>query len=154
MLISIAKNPLIIGIVLGMICLCIRAFQIKQFGRVVFYLNGQLKFLYTSINNLRSMTTSLTLIVLGGQFEFSAAQGRMREIVVGTLWRIVFAPFIGIGIAVLMSIHSPLIYHAAFSVVMEWSGDRSFHIRSIRVYYTMRQSSHQERVYLLPVDPW
>lgn len=49
-------------------------------------------------------------------------------------------------------IHLPLIYHAAFSVVMEWSGDRSFHIRSIRVYYTMRQSSHQERVYLLPVD--
>lgn len=109
MLISIAKNPLIIGIVLGMICLCIRAFQIKQFGRVIFSLNGQLKFLYTSINNLRLMTTSLTLIVLGGQFEFSAAQGRMREIVVGTLWRIVFAPFIGIGIAVLMSIHTDIL---------------------------------------------
>ena len=55
------------------------------------------------------MTTSLTLIVLGGQFEFSAAQGRMREIVVGTLWRIVFAPFIGIGIAVLMSIHTDIL---------------------------------------------
>ena len=105
----LAPLALIIGIVLGMICLCIRAFQIKQFGRVVFSLNGQLKFLYTSINNLRAMTTSLTLIVLGGQFEFSAAQGRMREIVVGTLWRIVFAPFIGIGIAVLMSIHTDIL---------------------------------------------
>ena len=42
-------------------------------------------------------------VVLGGQFEFSAASGMSGEIVVGTLFRIVIAPLIGVGCAVLLS---------------------------------------------------
>ena len=100
---GIARNPLIIGILLGMVCLSIRAIQISVCGRVVFALKDQMKFLYTAINDLKSMTTPLTLIAMGGQFRFANARGRLREIAVGTLWRIVFSPLVGIGIAVLLT---------------------------------------------------
>ena len=43
------------------------------------------------------------MVVLGGQFQFSAVKALKKEIIVGTLWRIVIAPLIGIGGAVLLS---------------------------------------------------
>ncbi len=102
-LLNIAKNPLIIGVVLGLICLGIRAAQIELFGEVVFALNKQTKFIYTSLNNLKSIASPLALLVLGGQFEFSAVKELRKEITVGTLGRVVLAPIIGIGSAALLS---------------------------------------------------
>ena len=49
------------------------------------------------------IASPLALIILGGQFEFSAVKGMTKEIVVGTVWRILLAPLIGIGLAVLLS---------------------------------------------------
>lgn len=103
MLINIAKNPLIIGVALGLICLMLRSAQTALFGEVIFSLQRDLKFLYTAINNLKSITSPLALIVMGGQFRFSAVRGMFREIVVGTVWRIVLAPAVGIGAAILLS---------------------------------------------------
>ena len=108
-IINIFKNPLIIGVVLGGICLCIRTWQINTFGEVVFSLERDVKFLYSAINNLKSLTTPLALIVLGGQFEFSAIKELMKDIVVGTIWRIVITPLIGIGGAVLVSQYTNLL---------------------------------------------
>jgi len=47
--------------------------------------------------------------VLGGQFEFSAVKGLRKEIIVGTVGRIVLAPLVGIGGAVLLSSFTPLL---------------------------------------------
>lgn len=102
-LLNIVKNPLIIGVVLGLVCLGIRTAQVELFGEVVFALNNQLKFLYTALNNLKSVASPFALIVLGGQFEFSAVKGLLKEIVVGTAWRIVLSPLLGIGGAILLS---------------------------------------------------
>lgn len=102
-LLNIVKNPLIIGVVLGLVCLVIRSVQMEVFGEVVFALNKQTPFLYTALNNLKSIASPLALIVLGGQFEFSAVKGLFKEIVTGTVWRIVLAPLIGVGGAVLIS---------------------------------------------------
>ena len=102
-LLNIAKNPLIIGVLSGLVCLCIRAAQTELFGRVVFALNVHTKFLYTTLVNLKAITSPLALIVLGGQFEFSAVKGLLKEIVVGTVWRIVIAPVIGLGGAIVMA---------------------------------------------------
>ena len=102
-LINIAKNPLIIGVALGLICLGIRSLQVELFGEVVFALNRETKFLYSAINNLKSIASPFALIVLGGQFTFSAVKELKKEIMVGTVWRIVIAPLIGIGGAVLLS---------------------------------------------------
>lgn len=106
---NIIKNPLIIGVALGLVCLGVRALQVQMFGEVKFALNNQTKFLYTAVNNLKSIASPLALIVLGGQFEFSAVRGMFKQIVVGTVWRIVITPLLGIGGAVLLSKYTSLL---------------------------------------------
>jgi len=102
-LINIAKNPLILGCALGLVFLGVREIQRRVFGEVVFAFNNQTKFLYTTVNNLKTIATPFALIVLGGQFEISAVKGLLKEIVVGTAWRIVLAPALGIGIAFMLN---------------------------------------------------
>lgn len=99
---KIASNPLIIGIAAGMVCLLIRQLQQVIFGKPVFLLNRELKFLYTAISNLGKITSPFALLVLGGQFTFSAVRALRREILTGTVCRIIIAPVIGIGAAVLL----------------------------------------------------
>ena len=110
MLMNIVKNPLIIGVVAGLACLGIREIQNAIFGEVVFALNKQMLFLYKTLTNLKAITTPLALMVLGGQFEFSAVKGLMKEIVTGTVWRIVIAPLLGIGGAILLSRNTNLLH--------------------------------------------
>ena len=103
-LLGIVKNPLIIGILLGLVAVGIRYAERAAFGSPApFTLEGNLTFLYNALYSLKQVATPLALIVLGGQFEFSAASGMSGEIVVGTLFRIVIAPLIGVGCAVLLS---------------------------------------------------
>lgn len=100
---NIVKNPLIIGVAAGFLCLGIRHLQTELFGSAVFTLSGQMRFLYSVLNSLQSVATPLALIVLGGQFQFSAMKGLRKEIAWGTVSRTVLAPLIGIGLAVLLS---------------------------------------------------
>ena len=102
-ILNIVKNPLIIGVAVGLASLGIRTWQMNVFGELVFSFERDLKFLYTAVNNLKVLATPLALIVLGGQFEFSAVKGLLKDITVGTVWRIVITPLIGIGGAVLLS---------------------------------------------------
>ena len=108
-LINIAKNPLIISVALGLVCLGIRGGQEAAFGEVVFRLDTQSKFLYKAVDNLASIASPFALLVLGGQFEFSAVRGLLKEIVVSTFWRIVLAPLIGIGCAIFLSASTDLL---------------------------------------------
>jgi len=110
MLMNIVKNPLIIAVALGLACLGIREAQNAIFGEVVFALNKQTLFLYKTLNNLKSIASPFALIVLGGQFEFSAVRGLMKEIVTGTVWRIVIAPLLGIGGAIVLSANTDLLH--------------------------------------------
>ncbi len=100
---GIAKNPLIIGVVAGLFCLGLRQLQLNAFGKLVFSLQRDTEFLYTVVDNIKGITSPLALILLGGQFQFSAVNGMFKEILVGTLWRTVLAPVIGIGFAVILS---------------------------------------------------
>ena len=100
---SIVKNPLIIGAMTGLMCLALRYVQEQIWGEVVFSIRQHLPFALFAMNQLKSCTTPLALIILGGQFQFFAAKEAMKEIVVGTLWRILIAPMLGIGTAVLLS---------------------------------------------------
>lgn len=107
--IKIAKNPLIRCILLGFACLAIRASQVELLGSVVFSLNRNLKFLYTALNNLKSISSPFAPLILGAQFNFSAAKHLLREIIIGTLWRVVLAPLIVIGLAVVLSTHTDIL---------------------------------------------
>ena len=108
-LLNILKNPLILGIGAAFICQLIRQAQVSALGETVFTIKERLPFLYTVLSQLKSCTTPLALMVLGGQFVFSAAKGMMKEIVVGTFWRVVLSPVIGVGVAVILSTFTELI---------------------------------------------
>ncbi len=119
-LLNIVKNPLIIGVAVGLVLVGIREIEracgwvklIEDGGVtkevVAFRLSAELKFLYTAIKDLKAIASPLALIVLGGQFEFSAVKGMTKEIIAGTIWRIVVAPLIGIGVAILISNYTDL----------------------------------------------
>ncbi len=108
-LINIAKNPLIIGIVTGLVFVGLRYAEIAIWGEVVFSLEEHLNFIYSVLENLKSIATPLALIVLGGQFEFSAVRGMTKEIVIGTAFRVVVVPLLGVGSAVLLSEFTDLV---------------------------------------------
>ena len=109
MVMGILKNPLVIAACLGFACMGIRWLEKLIFGDVVFKLNRELAFLYTVIKNLKSLATPLALLVLGGQFQFSVVKGMFREIAVGTLYRVVLAPVLGVGCAILLSRYTNLL---------------------------------------------
>lgn len=100
---DILKNPMILGALVGVLCLALRNLQSLVFGQPVFVIKEHIPFVFETVNKIKTMTTPLALIVLGAQFEFSAVKGLFKEIVVGTLWRTVLAPLIGVGAAVALS---------------------------------------------------
>ena len=108
-LLSIVKNPMIIGAFLGMVCLLLRQLQTNIMGSVVFSIQEDLPFIYSPVNSLKSMASPLALVILGAQFEFSAAKGMFRQIAAGTLSRIVLAPLLGISGAILLSKYTNLL---------------------------------------------
>ncbi len=114
-LISICKNPLIIGVALGMICLVIRGFipYDEMTKTYVFTLRTHLPFLYTAIKNISSIASPLALIVLGGLFKFSAVKELAKEIVMGTVWRLILAPLLALSGALFLSWHTEWIHFTA-----------------------------------------
>jgi predicted permease len=106
---SVVKNPMILGAFFGFLCLVLREVQSAALGSVVFSIKADLPFLYSAVNSLKSITTPLALVVLGAQFKFSAVKGMFREILSGTLGRIVLAPVVGIGGAILIAKYTDLL---------------------------------------------
>ena len=106
---DVLKNPMIIGAIAGAVCIVLRGLQTALLGDVIFSLKRDLPFVFDTLNKLKTMTTPLALLVLGAQFTFSAVKGLWKEIVVGTAWRLVLAPFIGIGLAVILTRYTDLI---------------------------------------------
>lgn len=110
---NIAKNPLIFGVVSGVVCLALREAQLAQWGKLVLSLERDLPSVFSVLNSLKAITTPFALLVLGGQFRFSAVKGLLKEIVTGTVWRTLAAPLIGIGGAWLLSRYTPLLHCSA-----------------------------------------
>ena len=109
-LIKIAKNPLIIGVVCGLIVLGIRSFiPVNADGDLVFSLSGSLKFFYDAVNNLSRISSPLALVILGGLFDFAAVKGMLKEIIIGTAARVAVVPLVVIGLAVILSKYTGLI---------------------------------------------
>ena len=108
-LLGIAKNPLILAICAGLLCVGVRYAETAIWGYAPFTISDDLEFIYTVLTYLRDMASPLALIVLGGQFEFSAVRGMTKEIVVATAFRLIIAPLIGVGMAVILSECTPLL---------------------------------------------
>ena len=100
---DVAKNPLIAGVMIGLLALLLRQWQVNCFGAVVFSLERDVPILFEVLSDIRAITSPFALLVLGGQFRFSAVRGLWKEIVTGTLWRTVLAPAVGLVGAILLS---------------------------------------------------
>lgn len=103
-LIKIGKNPLIIAILIGLACLVIRSVEpVGDDGLPAFTVKNQLPFLYSAIETAAKMASPLMLIVLGGQFSFEAISSLKKQIALGTFMRIILAPVLGVGGAILLN---------------------------------------------------
>lgn len=100
---GIATNSLTQAVVAGLLCLVVRWLQVELFGEVVFALNNQTKFLYKVVENLAAICSPFALLILGAQCDFTAVKGMFKEITAGVLTRLVFAPVLCIGGAILLN---------------------------------------------------
>lgn len=100
---EVVTNPLTVGVLLGLAVLLIRGAQEMIFGEVVFSLKRDAEFVYETLCSLKALASPLALIVLGGQCEFSAVKGLKKEILVSTILRIVVAPLLAVGGAVILN---------------------------------------------------
>ena len=98
-LISIAKNPLIISIALGFVALGIRAIFVNY---DISFRISEVESVWKTVSYLSGLATPLALIALGGQFEFSVIRELRREIIAGTLGRILIAPAVCLGMACIL----------------------------------------------------
>lgn len=96
---GILKNPLIIGVVSGLACLGLRS--LFTAADISFRLS-HLEFLSVALDYIGSAATPVALLVLGGQFEFSAISRLKKPIIFGTVMRTVIVPLLALGLALLI----------------------------------------------------
>jgi len=96
---GIISNPLIIGCVCGFLALCVRML-FEKLG-VGFRLTD-VKSIYDVLTKLSAIASPMSLIVLGAQFEFSAANALKKQITLAAFIRLVFAPVFVLGLAFLV----------------------------------------------------
>ncbi len=99
-LLGILKNPLIISIFLGFVCLFLR--KIFTACAIDFRLSD-LTPVYSVLTQFAKTATPLALLALGAQFEFSAVPALKKQIVFGTVLRMVLIPVIFLTVAYFMN---------------------------------------------------
>lgn len=96
---KILKNPLIIGILAGLIALMFKPTFLSITSEE---LREGFSFIDTSLGYIARVASPLSLLVLGGQFDFNRVAGYKKQIIISTLSRNVMAPVLGLGVAVLL----------------------------------------------------
>ena len=110
-LLDILKNPLIIGIAAGLVAVAVRALLVKL--GVSFRLSDVTP-LMTFLQYIANLAIPMALLVLGAQFEFSAVSALRREIIFGTVVRVVAIPLVFIGLALIFRAHFRPAHFACF----------------------------------------
>ena len=100
-LLNILKNPLIIGVVCGLIVIGIRALFVKI--NVDFRLRD-ITVIFNVMEGLSAAATPMALLALGAQFEFSAIPALKKQIIFGISLRCFFIPLSTLAIAYFMGI--------------------------------------------------
>ena len=96
---GLVTNPLIQGLLTGMVVLLIREVIPRGTdGELVFSMRNDLPWLYSSLQSLSRMATPLALIVLGGQLEMKEIKGYRKELIAGVIMRLVGAPAVGFSL--------------------------------------------------------
>lgn len=98
---GILRNPLIIGVLAGILCVLLKPLAGHLPSGVTAFM-GKFTFVGTVLEYLAKASTPVALLVLGGQFEKSSIKGLKKQIMLGVTGRLVLAPLIGLGGAVLL----------------------------------------------------
>ncbi|MBQ3400918.1 MAG: AEC family transporter [Lachnospiraceae bacterium] len=98
-LLGIVKNPLIQGLVAGLIAVLIRGvIPVGADGQPVFSIRYTLPWLYQALNYVGRVATPLALVILGGQMRFSDTSSFRRELVTGVILKLLAAPAVGLSL--------------------------------------------------------
>ena len=100
-LLNILKNPLIIGVLCGLVVLAFRALFVKI--NVDFRLSD-ITVIFKVMEGLSAAATPMALLALGAQFEFSAIPALKKQIIFGVSLRCFFIPITTLAIAYFMGI--------------------------------------------------
>lgn len=98
---GILRNPLIIGVLAGILCVLLKPLAGHLPSGVTAFM-GKFTFVGTVLEYLAKASTPVALLVLGGQFEKSSIKGLRKQIMLGVTGRLILAPLIGLGGAVLL----------------------------------------------------
>lgn len=107
---GIVHNPLIIGVLSGIVILILKMIVAPHIPEKIFH---GFRFVKTSLDYVARSATPLSLLVLGGQFEFSKIKGFRKQIIAGTLGRTIVAPVIGLGAAAILTLKGIVIFEPA-----------------------------------------
>lgn len=101
LLIDICKNPLIIGVLLGLLIAFIKGIMNQNNIPNPFY---RIEFINTVISFIARSATPLALLILGGQFDLKRMSGYKKPLIIGLLGRNFLAPLIGVGSACVLAL--------------------------------------------------
>lgn len=96
--IKTAKNPLILGVMSGVLVVFLR--NILPFS---FTIEENMPYIFSAIDNMGKIASPLALIVLGARFDFSKVKSLYRQIAWGTFTKTVLTPAVALGLAVVLS---------------------------------------------------
>ena len=99
-LLDIAKNPLIIAILCGLLVLIFRMIIPTS----SFVVRDHVSFLYKTIEYIAKIASPLALIIVGGQFEFTTSKENRILLIIGVSVRMVLVPTIIFTIAILLDV--------------------------------------------------
>ena len=100
-LLNIAKNPLIIGVVSGLCALGIRSIFVNM--EVDFRLSDVTP-IFDVLSSLSAAATPMALLALGAQFEFSAIPALKKQLMFGIALRSILIPSLALTVAYFMDI--------------------------------------------------
>ena len=99
---GIAANPLIRGVVLGLVVVLIKTIA-GSVGVNYSFVFDKLTFIGEIIDYLARTASPLSLLILGGLFNFEKIRGYKLQICKGVIGRIIISPVLGIGLAAVLT---------------------------------------------------
>lgn len=99
---EIAANPLIRGVVLGLVVVLIKTLA-GMVGVDYSPVSDKLTFVGEIIDYLARTASPLSLLILGGLFNFEKIKGYKVQIYKGVIGRIIISPLLGIGLAAVLT---------------------------------------------------
>lgn len=99
---GIAANPLIRGVVLGLVVVFIKTIA-TTWGVDYSVVSDKLTFIGEIIDYLARTASPLSLLILGGLFNFDKIKGYKVQICKGIIGRIIISPVLGIGLAAVLT---------------------------------------------------